>query len=122
MLLWLGLATLAAWAILLVPQALFVLRARRVAGRVVEIKLGGEDGDVPGPVVEYMHPDGDVRRHDAKWFSTRYAKTQVGDALEVLVAGSRVRIAAFAELWFFRVAMGVFITITLATVYVLRDS
>lgn len=122
MLLWVTLATVAAWASVLGPQALFVARARRVPGRVVEIRRGGEDGDAPGPVVEYTHPEGAVRRHTARWFSTSYAKTAVGDALDVLIVGTRVQLASFAELWFFRIAMGAFITITLGTVYVLRNS
>jgi hypothetical protein len=93
------------WLVMALIRLAFVMRATRLPAKVVAIEMGGEDDDVPAPVLEYTHPNGEVKRVGPKWFGPFYKSTKIGDAMSVLVAGDQARINSFTDLWFFNVIM-----------------
>ena len=88
----------------------FLLRAKRISAVVVKIEMGGEDNDTPKPILEYDHPAGDRRKVEPLWHSSLYARTRVGDRMNVYVAGNKAKLGTFSELWFFQVVLAVVLT------------
>lgn len=113
---WLVAVPLAIFTIFTLWRIVFILRATKIVGQIVEIKMGGDDNDLPGPVVEYVW-NGEVRRLESKWYGSPYMKSKVGDPLTVYVVGDHAKFATVSDLWLFPIVLLTVTTGTLLMIY-----